>query len=361
MAINEFYYILSEHSCYYKISNRKGEYIMVNLARDFFNTLANNKLLYRGAKKWGSHFGVDQFIGGVDINGVMDSVKELNGLGISATVDHLGEFVYKKSDSIKAKNEILQVIERIHAENVDCHLSVKLTQLGSDIDETFCIQNMREILDAAASYDIFINIDMEDYLHYDQTLDILDVLRKEYNNVGTVIQSYLYRSDADIDRYQNTRLRIVKGAYKESADVAYQNQEQIDREFIELAKKRLKGDAFTSIATHDHHIIAEIRKFVAEENIDRNKFEFQMLYGFRNDMQESLANAGYFFCTYIPFGDDWYGYFMRRLAERPQNINLIVKDKLYDEDNQMKKKPLMIAGAATAFISALFLLLRRKK
>src|SRR5699024_9730323 len=236
MAINEFYYILSEHSCYYKISNRKGEYIMVNLARDFFNTLANNKLLYRGAKKWGSHFGVDQFIGGVDINGVMDRVKELNCLGISATVDHLGEIDYKKSDSIKAKNEILQVIERIHAENVDCHLSVKLTQLGSDIDETFCIQNMREILDAAASYDIFINIDMEDYLHYDQTLDILDVLRKEYNNVGTVIQSYLYRSDADIDRYQNTRLRIVKGAYKESADVAYQNQEQIDREFIELAK-----------------------------------------------------------------------------------------------------------------------------
>src|SRR5699024_896240 len=180
-------------------------------------------------------------------------------------------------------------------------------------------------------------------------------------NVGTVIQSYLYRSDADIDRYQNTRLRIVKGAYKESADVAFQNQEQIDREFIELAKKRMKGDAFTSIATHDHHIIAEIRKFVAEENIDWIKFVFQMLYGLFNDMQVSLVNACFFVCTYIPFGDDWYGYFMRRLAERTQNINLIVKDKLYDEDNQIKNKPLMIACAATAFISALFLLLRRKK
>lgn len=334
---------------------------MVNPARDFFIALANNKLLYRGAKRWGSHFGADQFIGGVDINSMMKSVKELNDLGISATVDHLGEFVDKKSDSTKAKNEILQVIECIHEEKADCHLSVKLTQLGSDIDEAFCIQNMREILDLAASYNIFVNIDMEDYLHYDQTLDILDVLRNEYDNVGTVIQSYLYRSDADIDRYQNTRLRIVKGAYKESADVAYQNKEQIDREFIELAKKRLRGHAFTSIATHDHYIIAEIRKFVAEENIDRNKFEFQMLYGFRNDLQESLANAGYLFCTYIPFGDDWYGYFMRRLAERPQNLNLIVKDKLYDEDNQIKKKPLMIAGAAAAFVSALFLLLRRKK
>src|SRR5699024_1680232 len=306
--------------------NRKGECVVVNPARDFFIALANNKLLYRGAKRWGAHFGADQFIGGVDINSMMRSVKELNDLGISATVDHLGEFVDKKSDSTKAKNEILQVIERIHEEKADCHLSVKLTQLGSDIDEAFCIQNMREILDLAASYNIFVNIDMEDYLHYDQTLDILDVLRNEYDNVGTVIQSYLYRSDADIDRYQNTRLRIVKGAYKESADVAYQNKEQIDREFIELAKKRLRGDAFTSIATHDHHIIAEIRKFVAEENIDRNKFEFQMLYGFRNDLRESLANAGYLLCTYIPFGDDWYGYFMSRLAERPQNLNLIVKD-----------------------------------
>src|SRR5699024_7329345 len=142
---------------------------------------------------------------------------------------------------------------------------------------------------------------------------------------------------------QNTRLRIVKGAYKESADVAYQNQEQIDREFIELAKKRLKGDAFTSIATHDHHIIAEIRKVVAEENINRNKFEFQMLYGFRNDMLESVANADYFFCSYIPFGDDWYGYVICRLAGSPENINLIVKDKLYDEDNQMRKNLLMIA------------------
>lgn len=331
---------------------------MINPARDFFIALSNNQFLNNSAKKWGFNLGAEQFVGGTDIDSTIESVKELNAKGISCTVDNLGEFVSQKYESTAAKENILNLIERINKEGVDCHISIKLTQLGLDIDQDFCLANTEEIVALANKYNVFINIDMEDYAHFDQTLDILKALHEKHSNVGTVIQSYLYRAEADMDKLKDLRLRIVKGAYKESETVAYQSKEQIDRNFIELVKKRLSGDAFTSIATHDHHLINEIKAYVKSEGIDKDKFEFQMLYGFRTDMQEALANEGYNFCTYIPFGDDWYGYFMRRLAERPQNLNLIVKDKLYDENNQLKKTPLIIAGATVLVASCL--LLRKK-
>lgn len=332
---------------------------MANLTRDFFIALSNNEFLNRSAKKWGYSLGAEQFVAGTDIDSVMKSVKRLNDKGISCTVDNLGEFVTKKAESTAAKNKIIQVIERIHEEEVSCHISVKLTQLGLDIDEEFCLENMREIVSTAEKYDIFINIDTEDYDHYAQTMRVLNELLKDYKNVGTVIQSYFYHAEEDMDKLKDVRLRIVKGAYKESPEVAYQSKEDIDENFLKLAKKRLKGNAFTSIATHDHNIINEIKQFVEDEGIDKNSFEFQMLYGFRTDMQEALANEGYLFCTYLPFGDDWYGYFMRRLAERPQNINLILKDKLYTSDNKLKKTPLIIGAASLAAIAYLFT--RRKK
>jgi len=332
---------------------------MSNLTRDFFIALSNNKLLNKGAQKWGFRLGAEQFVAGLDVDSVLQSVKKLNEKGISATVDHLGEFVTDRSVSLRAKQNILHLIERIHEQKVDCHVSVKLTQLGLDIDEQFCLDNMFEIVELANKYDIFINIDTEDYLHYEQTLRVLDALREKYDNVGTVIQSYLFRAEEDMDRLKDARLRIVKGAYKESESVAYQSKEEIDANFLKLAKKRLKGDAFTSIATHDHNIINELKRFVEEENIDKNNFEFQMLYGFRTDMQEALAKEGYLFCTYVPFGEDWYGYFMRRLAERPQNINLIIKDKLYDSDNRIKKTPVIVGSAVVASLA--YFLCRRKK
>src|SRR5699024_6543835 len=159
-------------------------------------------------------------------------------------------------------------------------------------------------------------------------------LVKTHKNVGTVFQSYLYRAEADMDRFKDVRLRIVKGTYKESEIVAYQSDKMIDENLIHLVKKRLKGKTFTSITTHDHKLINEIKQCMREVAIDKDLFEFQMLYGFRTEMHDGLANEGYHFCTYIPFGDEWYGYFMRRLAERPQTINLVLKDKLYAENNQ---------------------------
>lgn len=332
---------------------------MSNLTRDFFIALSNNELLNRSAQKWGFRLGAEQFVAGVDVDSVLKNVKKLNEKGIAATVDHLGEFVTERSKSIEAKENILHLIERIHKEKVSCHVSVKLTQLGLDIDEDFCLENMQEITKLAHEYGIFINIDTEDYLHYEQTMRILNQLRKDYDNVGTVIQSYLFRAEEDMEKLKDVRLRLVKGAYKESEEVAYQTKEEIDQNFLKLAKKRLKGNAFTSIATHDHYIINELKRFVEAEDIDKGNFEFQMLYGFRTDMQQSLANEGYLFCTYVPFGHDWYGYFMRRLAERPQNINLIIKDKLYTSDNKLKKKPLIIGSTIAASLA--YLIFRRRK
>lgn len=335
---------------------------MANLTRDFFIALSNNKFLNESAKKWGFRLGAEQFVGGVDVDGVIANVKKLNKKGISCTVDHLGEFVTQKSESIEAKDKIIDLIERIHTEKVDCHVSVKLTQLGLDIDEAFCLDNMKEIVSTADKYNIFINIDTEDYLHYEQTIRVLDALLEVYSNVGTVIQTYFLHAADDMEKYKDVRLRIVKGAYKESPEVAYQTKDEIDSNFLNIVKKRLLDNtAFTSIATHDHHIINEVKRFVEANNIDKSTFEFQMLYGFRVDMQESLANEGYLFCTYVPFGHDWYGYFMRRLAERPQNINLMVKDQLFTKDNKLKTAPKMVATAAISIAATAWLCSRRKK
>lgn len=332
---------------------------MSNITRDFFMALSKNDLLNKGAQKWGLRLGAEQFVAGVDVDSVVKSAKKLNDDGISCTIDHLGEFVTDKNVTLLAKQRIIELIKKIYDEQLDCHISIKLTQLGLDIDNEFCYENTKEIVDVAYNYNTFINIDTEDYAHLPQTLHILHKLRENYSNVGTVIQSYLYIAEEEMDQLKNTRLRIVKGAYKENEQITYQTKEDIDRNFLKLAKKRLKGSSFTSIATHDHHIINELKRFVEQEKIDKGNFEFQMLYGFRIDMQHSLVKEGYNFCTYIPFGDDWYGYFMRRLAERPQNINLIIKDKLYNEDNRLKKTPVIIA-VMTAVLGIL-LICRRKK
>jgi proline dehydrogenase len=295
------------------------------MLKDVFMALSKNQLLTSAAKKYGLKLGAQTVVAGTNVEDTIKSIRELNAKGISATVDNLGEFVIERSEALKAKNSILEVIEAIHANGVDAHISLKPTQIGLDIDYDFCYENLLEIVAAASKYDMHINIDMEDYGHLQPSFDLMDTLLKEYNNVGTVIQAYFDRAQDDIEKYKNLRLRIVKGAYKEPIEVAFQTKEEIDENFIKLIEYHLLNGKFTSIATHDHHIINHVKKFVAENEIPNDKFEFQMLYGFRKDMQIDLAKQGYNFCTYVPFGDDWYAYFMRRLAERPQNLNLVVK------------------------------------
>ena len=314
------------------------------LLRDFFIALSENQTLNSAAQKYGLKMGAQNVVAGTNIPEVIESIKELNAHGISCTVDNLGEFVFDKSEATKAKEQILAVIEAIHEEGVDAHISLKPSQLGLDIDMDFCYENLEEIVAKANEYGIFVNFDMENYDRVQPSFDMLEALSKTYDNLGTVIQAYFFRAKEDIERFKDFRLRIVKGAYKEPEEVAYQDKLDIDLNFIELIEYHLLHGKFTSIATHDHNIITHVKRFVKEHNIPNDKFEFQMLYGFRKEMQVELAKEGYNFCTYVPFGNDWYGYFMRRLAERPQNINLVTKQVFN------KKTNTLIAVAAGAFL-----------
>lgn len=298
---------------------------MMGYTKDFFIRLSQNKVLNTSAKRWGLKFGAQSVVAGTNVEEMIKSVKELNAHGIAATIDNLGEFVFDKEEAIKAKTQILEVIEAINKNKVDAHISLKPTQLGLDIDYQFCLDNLKEIVAKSHEYQIFINFDMEDHGHLKPSFDLIDELSKDYDNIGTVIQAYFLQSEENIEKYKDHRLRIVKGAYKEPEELAYQDKSEIDRNFIKLIEYHLLNGKFTSIATHDHHIINHVKRFVKENHIPKDKFEFQMLYGFRKDLQLKLAKEGFNFCTYVPFGNDWYGYFMRRLAERPQNLDLVVK------------------------------------
>jgi proline dehydrogenase len=314
------------------------------MLKDIFIGLSQNQFLNSTAKKYGLKLGAQSVVAGTNIPEVIKSIKELNAQGISCTVDNLGEFVFKEEEATAAKEQILKVIDAIQENKVDAHISLKPTQVGLDIDYQFCLNNVREIVDSAHRYDIFVNIDMEDFKHLEPTFHLLDDLALEYTNVGTVIQSYFHKAQEYLERYKNFRIRLVKGAYKESAEIAYQDKQDIDENFIKITEWHLLNGKFTSIATHDHRIINHVKEFVKKHDIPNDKFEFQMLYGFRKDMQLQLSSEGYNFCTYVPFGNDWYGYFMRRLAERPQNLNLVAKQVFN------KKTNTVIGVAAGAFL-----------
>lgn len=306
--------------------------------------LSENRTLNAAAQRYGLKMGAQSVVAGTNIQETIDSIKELNKHGIACTVDNLGEFVFEKSEATAAKNQILELIQAIHDYKVDAHISLKPSQLGLDIDIDFCYENLKEIVALADQFDIFVNFDMENYDRLHPSFELMEQLNSEHQNIGTVIQAYFHESDENIEKYKNYRLRIVKGAYKEPANIAYQDKAEIDAKYIKLIEYHLLNGKFTSIATHDHRVINHVKQFVKINNIPNDKFEFQMLYGFRKDMQLQLAKEGYNFCTYVPFGSDWYGYFMRRLAERPQNLSLVTKQVFN------KKTNTAIGLAASAFI-----------
>jgi len=294
-------------------------------SKDFFLRVSKNKVLNRAAKRWGLRLGAAQVVAGDSIETMIGKVRELNEKGLVCTLDHLGEFVSSREEAIEATDHNVKTLEAIAKEELNSHLSVKLTQLGLDIDRNFCVQNIIRILNKAKNHQIFVRIDMEDYSHCQVTLDILRELRKNYDHVGTVIQAYLFQAEQDVRNLKGIPLRLVKGAYKESPKVAFQNKKDIDENYFKLIKIHLLSGTHTAIATHDHQIIAKVKQFVREHQIPRNQFEFQMLYGFRVDMQQSLVNEGYKMRVYVPYGSDWFAYYMRRLAERPQNISFALK------------------------------------
>lgn len=292
------------------------------VTRDFFLFLSKNNVMNRMAKNWGIGIVRGKMIGGNNFNESLVYIKKLNEQGMTATVDHLGEFVGSSEVARERAEEVIHTIETIARENVNAQVSLKMTSLGLDIDEKLVRENMTRILETAEKHQIMVTIDMEDEARCQKTLDIFKEFRLRYSNVSTVIQAYLYRSESDLDELNPLRpfLRLVKGAYKESPKVAFPDKSDVDQNYKTLIRKQLLSGNYTAIATHDDHMIAYAKQLAKDNQIPASQFEFQMLYGMRNATQQTLVKEGYNVRVYVPYGDDWYGYFMRRLAERPANI-----------------------------------------
>jgi proline dehydrogenase len=211
---------------------------------------------------------------------------------------------------------------------VDTNVSIKPTQVGLKIDKRLCEQNFTKIIERAKKYDNFVRMDMEGSDCTQDTLEVFYSLRKKYDNVGIVIQSYLYRSEKDVDEVLKlgSRIRLCKGAYKEPKEIAFPKKQQVDENFLKLTKKMLKSGIYHGIATHDEKLIEKTKEFVQKENIPKDRFEFQLLHGIRTELGRKLIREGYNLRIYIPFGREWYPYFMRRLAERPANLFFFLKN-----------------------------------
>jgi len=269
-----------------------------------------------------------RFVAGETIDTAMAALKDLNAARISASLDLLGESVTKPEEARAARDVYLQLLDHIHAAGAEANVSVKLTQMGLDIDEALCRDNLRAILARARQYASFVRIDMEGSAYTQRTLDFFT--RTAYpefgNSVGVVLQSYLRRTAADVDAMiaLGARVRLCKGAYKEPAEIAFPDKREVDANYVSCMERLLEHGNYPGLATHDEKIITHARAFAKGRRLEPSRYEFQMLYGVRRDLQQELRAAGYGMRVYIPFGTHWYPYLMRRLAERPANVGFVL-------------------------------------
>lgn len=300
---------------------------MEQLMRDFFLFLSKNRFFTKMAKKYGLRFGASRFVAGETIEQAVKVIKDLNVSGLIVTIDYLGEFVDNEQEANEMADNSIIAIKAIGREKLNSQLSLKMTSMGLDISDEVVMRNMRRILEAAKENGVFVTIDMEDYSRCGKTLEIYKQLKSEYDNIGTVIQAYLYRTEKDIEDLNDysPNLRLVKGAYKESPEVAFPEKKDVDENYKKIIQMHLLNGNYTAIASHDEAIIEFTKQFVKEHNISNDQFEFQMLYGIRTERQLELVKEGYKMRVYVPYGTDWYGYFMRRLAERPANVAFVLK------------------------------------
>jgi proline dehydrogenase len=265
-----------------------------------------------------------RFVAGETVDSAVAAVQRLNAQGISASLDLLGESVTNEAEARAAGVEYVRLLDAIAQNKLDANVSVKLTAMGQDIDDDLCESIMRTILDRAKERGGFVRLDMEGSAYTQRTLDFFEhrLYPRYPDTVGIVLQSALRRTPADVERAiaLNCRVRLCKGAYLEPADVAFPAKADVDRNYVACMKALMERGRYPGIATHDPDIIARATAFAADKGIDRSRFEFQMLYGVRRDLQEQLARDGYRLRVYVPFGTQWYPYLMRRLAERPANL-----------------------------------------
>ena len=269
-----------------------------------------------------------RFVAGETIDAAMATVRDLNASNLSASLDLLGESVLHAEEAHRACRIYLDLLGRIHSAKANANVSVKLTQMGLDIDEQLCVSNMRAIIGKAQNHDSFVRIDMEQSSYTAKTLQLFtEVLYPEFGNaVGIVLQSYLRRSEADVDVMiaLGARVRLCKGAYQEPEDVAFPKKSDVDASYITCMERLLERGNYPGIATHDVKILDRAKAFTKQNGISAERFEFQMLYGVRRDLQYRLRREGYNVRVYVPFGTHWYPYLRRRLAERPANIAFLL-------------------------------------
>lgn len=299
------------------------------MLRQAFLTMSNsndlqNIALHNGAAR---KFAL-RFVAGETLSQAVSAIEALNKHGITATFDHLGENISTEAEAKAAADSYIEVLKRIVSSGINSNVSLKLTQMGMDIDEELCFQNVARICECARDLKNFVRIDMESSAYTDRTLDVFRRLwhNSGYRNVGVVLQAYLYRTEKDVQEMNKlgARVRLCKGAYNEPESVAFPKKADVDANYARLTRLLLTEGTYPGIATHDARLIEYTKRFAEKQNVPKSKFEFQMLYGIRRKDQIALAQLGYNMRVYVPYGQEWYPYFMRRLAERPANVVFVV-------------------------------------
>jgi proline dehydrogenase len=269
-----------------------------------------------------------RFVAGETLEEAIAAARHCNDLGMLASLDYLGENVSTTADAQRARDAYLEIFDRIAQEKLYANVSCKLTQLGLDLSAEFCEGLVLSVVERAAAYENFLRVDMEGSIYTQRTIELVKRIRSRNPAVGTVIQAYLYRSEGDVRDLlaYGCWIRLCKGAYKESAEVAFERKRDVDGNFVRLTQILLSSGFYHAIATHDPHMIGETIRWAAAQKISKDDFEFQMLYGVRTDLQRRLVRDGYRIRIYIPYGRDWFPYFMRRLAERPANLGFLLRN-----------------------------------
>ena len=306
-------------------------------AKALFYGLSRSAVLKRLASTYGMRSRESfarRFIAGETIDEAIEASRSIQAEGLHLTLDYLGESVRTPEEADAATREYVRLLNVIVASGIERNISLKLTQLGASIDRATCVDNLRRILEVAGRHDFFVRIDMEDSAWTQMTLDIFETLwQQDYRNIGLALQAALYRTEQDVRRMNElgARLRLVKGAYKEPKTVAYQRKADVDAAFVRLMQLLLDSGNYPAIATHDPAMIDATTSHARQHGIGKDRFEFQMLYGIRRDLQGTLAAEGYGMRLYIPFGREWFPYFMRRLGERPANLGFVVRGILREQ------------------------------
>ena len=273
-----------------------------------------------------------RFVAGEMLNEAIEAIRELTGKGIMATLDLLGENVHSEAEARQAGADYELILDRLAESGLKANVSLKPTQMGMDLGDELCRSIIAGVVAKAKAHGNFVRIDMEGSPYTQRTLDLFKSLLAEFgrDHVGIVLQAYLYRTEADVEEMirLGARVRLCKGAYKEPAEVAFPEKKDVDANYVKLAQRLVKDGHYPGFATHDEAMIEAIKAYVAAEAIGLERFEFQMLYGIRRDLQEQLVKDGYNMRCYVPYGTQWYPYFMRRLAERPANVWFIVSNML---------------------------------